>query len=134
MIFVDTSAWFAAYVPTDPQHQAVSRRLRSETGPVITTDFVVDETMTLLLARRERQRAVNFGRDLLEQGVARLEILTLADLVNAYTVFCRYDDKAWSFTDCTSFVLMQRLRIVEAVALDDHFRQMPGITVGDLPA
>jgi predicted nucleic acid-binding protein len=134
MIFVDTSAWFAAYVPTDPQHQAVSRRLRSETGPVITTDFVVDETMTLLLARRERQRAVNFGRDLLEQGVARLEILTLADLVNAYTVFCRYDDKAWSFTDCTSFVLMQRLRIVEAVALDDHFRQMPGITVVDLPA
>jgi predicted nucleic acid-binding protein len=66
--------------------------------------------------------------------VARLEVLILADLVDAYRVFCRYDDKAWSFTDCTSFVLMQRMRIVEAFALDEHFRQMPGIAVVDLNA
>ncbi len=97
----------------------------------MTTDYVVDETITLLMARRERQRAIDFGKDLLITGVARLELLTRADLVPAYQAFCRYRDKAWSFTDCTSLVIMQRLGIVEALALDQHFRQMPGIAVVD---
>jgi predicted nucleic acid-binding protein len=129
MIFVDTSAWFAAYVPTDPHHAPISHRLRSENESVVTTDFVVDETITLLLARRERKRACNFGRDLLITGVARLEMVRLADLVQAYQVMVRYHDKDWSFTDCTSYVLMQRLGIADVLSLDKHFRQMPGIAV-----
>jgi predicted nucleic acid-binding protein len=128
MIFVDTSAWYAAYVPTDPHHQVISQRLRSE-SEVVTSDFVVDETITLLLARHERQRALRFGHDLLVTGVARVECIETADLVSAYNVLLRFHDKAWSFTDCTSYVAMQRLGIAEALTLDQHFRQMPGVVV-----
>ena len=47
MIFVDTSAWFAAYVPSDPQHRAVREEI--EAAPrLVTTDYVIDETLTLL--------------------------------------------------------------------------------------
>ena len=35
-----------------------------------------------------------------------------------------YDDKDFSFTDCTSFVMMRRLKIVDAFTADHHFEQM----------
>jgi predicted nucleic acid-binding protein len=44
-------------------------------------------------------------------------------------VFQRFHDKEWSFTDCTSRVVMQRLGIQRAFAFDDHFRQFGTVTV-----
>ena len=129
MTFVDTGAWYAAYVPSDPQHAVVSRYLRTVSKPFLTSDFVVDETTTLMLRRGERQRAVQFGKDVLITGIVRLELITLADLIQAYQIFIQYHDKDWSFTDCTSYVLMRRLKISEAVSLDRHFHQMPTISV-----
>jgi len=35
----------------------------------------------------------------------------------------RSQDKRWSFTDCTSFVLMQNLGIRKALTFDANFRQ-----------
>jgi predicted nucleic acid-binding protein len=134
VIFVDTSAWYAAYVPSDPRHLAVSRLLRSGDKSFFTSDFVIDETMTLLLVRGERRRAIKFGMDLLITGVVRVELLTLPDLLNAYQVFTKFVDKNWSFTDCSSLVLMQRLRAPEALSLDKDFQQMPGIHVVPLLA
>jgi uncharacterized protein len=116
-------------VPTDPRHQEIARLLDQNGRELFTTDFVVDETITLLLARRERSRAINFGRDVLITGVTPIEIVTLADLVNAYQIMLQYHDKTWSFTDCTSFVVMQRLANREVISLDEHFRQMPGVVV-----
>jgi hypothetical protein len=129
MIFVDTSAWCAAYVPADPKHEAVSKLIRSQSRSIVTSDFIVDETITLLLARGEQRRANNFGRDLLITGIVPLELVTLVDLVQAYHILVRYHDKDWGFTDCTSFIVMQRCGIVDAISLDQHFRQMPGIVV-----
>jgi hypothetical protein len=51
MDFVDTSAWFAYFLPTDPDHQRVRAGLRSARGPLVSTDYCVDETLTLLVAR-----------------------------------------------------------------------------------
>jgi hypothetical protein len=45
------------------------------------------------------------------------------DVRRAWTVFHQYDDKKWSFVDCASYVVMQRLDIKRAFAFDDHFRQ-----------
>jgi uncharacterized protein len=129
MRFVDTSAWYAAYVSVDTNHAVVLNSLFSEGGSLITSDFVVDETITLLLARRERARAEKFGRDILNGGIARLEVVTLADFRSAFDLFVQYRDKAWSFTDFTSLILMQRLSIRDAISLDHDFEQMPGIVV-----
>jgi predicted nucleic acid-binding protein len=49
MTFGDTGGWFAAYVPTDPDHWAASAWLTANQGKrLITTDYVVDELLTLL--------------------------------------------------------------------------------------
>lgn len=129
MKFVDTGAWYAAYVPSDPAHAAVRPLVDAADDRLVTTDFVLAETLNLLRARRESQRAIKLGQLLLAQGVAELINLTPHDLEQAFIIFSTYVDKAWSFVDCTSLVAMQRLGISEAIALDDHFRQMPGITV-----
>jgi predicted nucleic acid-binding protein len=59
--------------------------------------------------------------------VARLEYVTEQDIEQAWIVFSTYRDKAWSFTDCTSLAVMRRLGLSHAIALDQHFDQMPGI-------
>jgi predicted nucleic acid-binding protein len=51
MVFVDTSAWFAAVVPTDSDHLHAARWLAANSERLLTTDYVVDETLTLLRAR-----------------------------------------------------------------------------------
>jgi predicted nucleic acid-binding protein len=129
MRFVDTGAWYAAYVPTDPAHAAIEPLIDCATTRLITTDFVLAESLTLLRARNEQQRAIRLGRDLLAQGPAEMVHLTPRDLEQAFLVFSTYLDKARSFVDCTSYIVMQRLGIREAIALDQHFRQMSGIAV-----
>jgi predicted nucleic acid-binding protein len=51
MVFVDTGAWFAKFVPEDPQHARVEAWLNATPEPLITTDYCIDETLTLLVAR-----------------------------------------------------------------------------------
>ncbi len=58
MLFVDTSAWFAYFVPVDPDHGRVRQVFTSSRQRFVTTDYCIDETLTLLLARGESQRAL----------------------------------------------------------------------------
>lgn len=95
----------------------------------ITTDYVVDETLTLLRARNENQRAIAFGRSVLEGQGANVVPISDLDLAKSWEIFKKYSDKEWSFTDCTSFVVMERLGIQKAFAFDDHFRQFGTVAV-----
>jgi uncharacterized protein len=128
-MLVDTGAWYAAYVSSDPDHAEVKPLIDGATARLITTDFILAESLNLLRARNEFRRAVRLGQDLLAETAAELIHLTPADLRQAFVVFSSYHDKQWSFVDCTSLVVMQRLGIPAAISLDRHFRQMPGITV-----
>src|SRR5436190_2231473 len=105
MVFVDTSAWFAAVVPSDPNHAHASDWLAANSEVLFTTDYVIDETLTLLRARGERQRARLLGKKFLETSIAEIYFLTEEDVRQAWAVFEQYDDKRWSFTDCSSKVV-----------------------------
>jgi hypothetical protein len=96
---------------------------------LITTDYVVDELLTLLKVRRELQRALIVGTELFQNRMARLEWVQPADILAAWDVFRRFQDKEWSFTDCVSSVIMQRLQIDRAFAFDEHFRQFGTVVV-----
>jgi predicted nucleic acid-binding protein len=67
--------------------------------------------------------AVAAGEALLLQRVARAEHLTVDDIASAWEGFRQYHDKDWSFTDCTSKVVIERLGIAVAFAFDSHFEQ-----------
>jgi predicted nucleic acid-binding protein len=128
-IFVDTGAWFARFVPTDADHIAACRWFEQNTEPLITSDYVIDELLTVLKIRGEYQRALEVGPALFNGEVCDLEWVTPADVQDAWLVFSSYGDKGWSFTDGVSRVMMERLRITTAVAFDEHFRQFGTVTV-----
>lgn len=129
MIFVDSSAWFAVLSRRDVNHGAAISAIRSFREQLVTTDYIVDETLTLLRSRGENSRAVVFGRRVIEGPWARIVRIDDADFTAAWLVFKTFADKGWSFTDCTSRVVMGRLAIQRAFAFDDHFRQFGSVTV-----
>jgi uncharacterized protein len=129
MVFVDTSGWYAAYVRTAPQHGDVKPLIDSATSRLITTDYVLSESLTLLRVRNEYRRALLLGADIMNEVSAELIYLTPQDFAQAWIYFSTYQDKAWSFVDCTSYAVMQRLRLRQAISRDRHFHQMQGITV-----
>lgn len=129
LIFVDTSAWFASVVRSDRDHGQASRWLQSNRSDLLTTDYVLDELLTLLRFRGEYRRSSALGNDLLNETVAQLEWVTQSDVHLAWEVFERYADKEWSFTDCVSRTVMERLGITRAFAFDEHFRQFGSVTV-----
>jgi uncharacterized protein len=129
MVFVDTSAWFALFVPTDPDHTRIRAWLAGNREPLITSDYCVDETLTLLLVRREPVRAMEAGRELFERDLARIQFVSPEQILRAWIVFQQRAASGWSFTDCTSFVLINELRIPTAAAVDAHFHQFGVLVV-----
>lgn len=128
-MFVDTGGWFAYVVPDDPEHQTANDLLTADNGPFLTTDYVIDETLTLLVARGHKQRAVAFGLMAFSGVLAEIHYLTRAEIAAGWDVFQRYTDKEWSFTDCTSKVVIESLGIAQAFSFDHHFRQFGTVAV-----
>jgi predicted nucleic acid-binding protein len=122
-LFVDTGAWFAFVNRADPDHEAVASFLDAFRGRLITSSYVFDETVTLCLARLGHQAAALTGETLLDPDVVDHFRVSASDEKAAWELFLARPDKAYSFTDCTSFVLMRRLGIPRAAAVDGHFRQ-----------
>ena len=129
MVFIDTSAWFGFFVATDPDHERIVRWFSGEREQPITTDFCIDETLTLLQSRGESRRAAEAGRWLIESGRANVHFVTPEQFHRAWVLFQQRLGQGWSFTDCTSKVVVDELGIKRAVALDVHFQQF-GVIVG----
>lgn len=129
MIFVDTGAWFASIVPSDSDYSLASTWLKQNREELITTDYVIDETLTLLRMRHEKQRAIALGNVFFSGNLAIVHHITEFEIKQAWQVFHQFSDKNWSFTDCTSKVVMEGLKISQAFAFDRHFQQFGPINV-----
>lgn len=129
MIFVDTSAWFASIVPSDTEHQAASSWVSQNNRPLLTTDYIIDETLTLLRIRGETLRAISLGEAFFSDNLTTIYYLTEEDIRQTWQVFCQFSDKNWSFTDCASRVVMTKLDLTQAFTFDHHFRQFGFVNV-----
>jgi predicted nucleic acid-binding protein len=123
--FVDTAAWRALIDRRDAKHGAAAaemNRLIQRGTRLITSDYVVDEACTLIRARVGAHASVQF-LDLLDKTVAlALEWIGPDRFESARTLFRKHPDQGFSFTDCTSFVLMEELGITDVLTTDQHFR------------
>ncbi|MBI1864944.1 MAG: type II toxin-antitoxin system VapC family toxin, partial [Nitrospirae bacterium] len=108
MIFADTGAFVALLREKDENYLAAKEFLASR--PVlVTTDYVVDETVTLLLTRVGRKAAIRFLDAIQQSRFVRLDMVGPAGFREAADLFRAHNDKTWSFTDCASFAVMKRL-------------------------
>jgi len=121
-LFVDTSAWFAFANRKDPQHANVGDALNRFPGRVVTSNFIFDETVSLCLYRLGHQAARAVGSVLMDPDEVDLIRVTAADEHAAWELFSNRADQRYSFTDCTSFIVMRRLGLPKALALDADFR------------
>jgi hypothetical protein len=127
LIFVDTSAWYAVEVEDDVNHKKACKFLSliasGKYGISITTDYVLDETLTLLRSRRDLMSATMFMDKIKKSSSVRVFWIDENLFEKALNIFQKSNHKSWSFTDCTSFVLMRELSISEAFTFDSHFRE-----------
>jgi uncharacterized protein len=126
-VFVDTGDWFACFVRRDPDHKLARSWLSRNEDSLITSDYVLDELLTLLKTRESHVVAVAAGKALIDADICRVVTVTPDDFRTAWFTFVRFHDKGWSFTDCTSKAVMERLQISTAFSFDEHFEQFGSI-------
>lgn len=130
MIFVDTGAWIALTDRSDQHHRdaiAIYSRLKQQRERFLTTDYVIDETVTRLRYDATHQVAVAFLDSLAPaEKAGRLRIVRIDEALfaEAVSIFRRYDATVLSLTDCASFAVCRAHRIEEAFGFDQHFTMM----------
>ena len=132
MIFLDTGFLFAFVSEEDKDHSRVDAVLeeyrgRRLSGIAVTTNHVVAETITLCRSKGHRdpklrhERAVRIGRQLRSGVFGHVHHATPDEEEAAFEYFEGHPDKDYSFVDCLSFVMMRKLGINEAWAVDSDF-------------
>jgi uncharacterized protein len=129
MIFVDSGAWFAGIVTDDVDHEEASEWFELNTERLFVTDYIIDETLTLLRARGEYRKAVEMGNLFFGSDDIFLHFLTEQDIRQTWEIFKTFSDKEWSFTDCSSKLICQRFDITQAFSFDKHFKQFGTLSV-----
>jgi uncharacterized protein len=126
LLFVDTAGWMALSDGADPDHErtcAARDQWLEGGGLLVSSDYVMDETLTLLRARLGLEAAERWWGQVEGSRRLRWEWVDPNRCERARAWVFRWSDKDFSFTDCTSFVLMRELRIKRALTLDRHFVQ-----------
>lgn len=125
-VFVDTSGLYALIDKKDAHHGAardIAVAMARAGRVLVLTDYVIAETATLAKARsggRAAVRVIDFVEQSASVAVERID----AGRFEATTrYFRKHIDHAYSFTDCTSFLVMRELRLVSAITSDHHFRE-----------
>jgi predicted nucleic acid-binding protein len=121
-MLVDTGAWYAIADASDRHHKEARRLYTEHAGrtALATTDLIVAETWAILSSHLGRPAALTFWETLRDTQIPILTVES-ADLEAAWHIAHAFPDQAFSFVDCTTFALMERMGITEAFAFDAHF-------------
>ncbi len=122
MLYVDSSFWVAQSVRNDARARDAALLAALHSGvPAVTSGHVVGETWTFLRRRQGHARAMRWLDGLRDTTRVRIERITAELEDEAWAWLRRHDERPYSFVDATSFALMRRLRIREALAFDGDF-------------
>lgn len=123
-VFLDTSFFKAAIDPKDDFYikaKGILNKLQKEKVNLVTSNYVLDESFTLIRKRCGREMVDKFRKYLSKSAlVATIIRVTVADEAKAWDWFLK-DWKDLSFTDCVSFALMDRFNIKRTATFDQHF-------------
>lgn len=121
MRFADTSFWIGLQVIRDARHGDAAALWRDNPEPVRTSDLVLGETWTFLNRRAGHHAAVRFLGLVEASGIVSVLEVDPVTIDRAWRWLRRHDERIYSFVDATSFELMRRERITDALAFDGDF-------------
>ena len=119
-VFVDTSAWYAAADIADAHHPRAVKRLGEFSRDLLTSDHVLVETW-FLAANRLGTDVAETLVNTIRAGRARVEVATIADLESAARIHDAFPDQGFSIVDRTSWSIMQRLGVRDAISFDRDY-------------
>lgn len=125
-VFVDTSAWLALINESDADHtkaKAIRDKLLQVKKRFFVTNYIIVEIANSLCKVRWRSRAIKLINAIRE--TEHIEVVEIDKELSeeAWEMYSTRTDKEWSFTDCTSFVVMKKYGIRDAFTNDHHFEQ-----------
>ncbi len=123
-LFIDSGGFYALISAESETHEkavAIMEECRRNRRRAATTDYVLDETATLLRARGLIKQVKEFLRLTETSQALNIEWMTPERFAAARKFMLKHLDQNFSFTDCASFVVMKELRLVDALAADKHF-------------
>ncbi len=127
-VFVDTWGWLTLYDKRESQHPQVAAwyaDFRAQVGQLYTSDYVLDETFTLLFKRLsfpQAQQAMQLLDAAVQAGSLNLVWVTPELFAQAQTLRFKLRDKPTiSFTDLSSMRVMLALGISNVLTADAHF-------------
>lgn len=122
-VFIDTS-FFKAFVDEDDdfhtQAVRVLKILEQREAKLVTTNYVLDEAITLIRVRCGVLRVKDFQRALVALKPCKIIRVFGKDESGAWDWFWN-DWHHLSFTDCVSFAVMKRLGLTDVATFDEHF-------------
>ena len=122
-LFLDTSALYAYFDKSDSEHRNVSEFLDSYKGTLFTSNYILDELITLLRYRNfEVDQIKSFIDELWKEVFSTLLYVSIEIERDAWNMLIKYKDHKLSFTDCTSFILMRKNSIKQACSVDGDFK------------
>ena len=125
-VFADSSFFCALAAKRDSVHDAALAafdELVDENRLIVTTDYIIDEALTLTKARTNSMVALALLDRIENSPAVILELMSGIRLDAAKLFFRKHADHGYSFTDCTSFVVMRELGLTDALTTDRHFRE-----------
>jgi len=127
-VFVDTSGWLLYADQGLPLHSEVMEIVSTiiqQNKTIVTTNYIVSELVALLTSRLRVPRAQLIQIIDLIKTNPHLETIHIDSETDAesWDLLKRRVDKAWSLVDASSFVIMQRYGITQAITADHHFTQ-----------
>lgn len=134
MVFIDTSAIVALFDRFDKPHTRANNLLqiiREKRIRLLMSDYILDESITTALSRIGHDTAVKVGEFILNSNIIELVWLDESVKMKAWEYFKKHPDKKYSFTDCTSFVLMREMKINDFFAFDEDFIKAGFINFSD---
>ncbi|MEW4568793.1 PIN domain-containing protein [Tautonia sp. JC769] len=121
--FADSFFFLAIGNPRDAAHRRSLAISSNDPRPLVTTAWVLTEVADALAAPGNRQAFLRLLERLRRNPAVEI-IPADPDLFDrGLDLYARRPDKAWSLTDCISFVVMADRGLTEALTGDHHFEQ-----------
>ena len=130
-LFLDTSAFIARYHSRDHHHKeavSLTEEIGSGTSPftrLYTSDYIIDETVTTILARTgSLELTKRYGEAIISSKAIEKLWVDRESFTESWNLFKKQREAGLSFTDSTTLLLMTKNEIVNIFTFDSHFKRL----------